>query len=187
ECLRTNHGAVTIGTGSKVADRLTQVDHKPNRNCQCTECRFDRNSGCANPHACARTASIKLTQILPKWTDRREDRDMQPVELASDDARVLVNMPKTSVSLSQGFTVLTKHDQDNETYHPRRQRVRRHQIDPVVETVIISCAGYGLRAGQSNAIACGGLWLGPGHESNMGIKIPDSIPASLTNGTLTAI
>ncbi|KAJ7586095.1 hypothetical protein C8J56DRAFT_726051, partial [Mycena floridula] len=73
ECLRTNHGATTIGVGSNIASRLTQPDHRPVHHCQCPDCRFDRDSGCDNPHACAKVAARKLAQTLPKWTDQRED------------------------------------------------------------------------------------------------------------------
>ncbi|KAJ7587775.1 hypothetical protein C8J56DRAFT_713257, partial [Mycena floridula] len=67
-CLRTNHDALTIGSGSKVAERLSQEDHQPQQNCECSGCHQDRDSGCNNPHACAKAVSIRLTQLHPKWT-----------------------------------------------------------------------------------------------------------------------
>ncbi|KAJ7589205.1 hypothetical protein C8J56DRAFT_784532 [Mycena floridula] len=187
ECLRTNHGATTIGTGSQVIRRLTQVEHRASQSCQCVDCRLDRDHGCSNPHSCAKTASNRLAQILPKWTHQQVDIDQPPLELPDEDTRILIKPTMRLESLTQGFRVMTKHDTVNETYKPRRSRARRNALNHAVETITISCAGYGRRTGQSNATACGGLWLGIGHQSNIGVKIPDIIPQSPTNGALTVI
>ncbi|KAJ7055339.1 hypothetical protein C8F01DRAFT_964696, partial [Mycena amicta] len=67
-CLRETHGVQTVGQGIEILERLQSDDHSPHWACQCEPCVRDRDeSGCQNPHACAKTVAARLGQIQTKW------------------------------------------------------------------------------------------------------------------------
>ncbi|KAJ6559269.1 hypothetical protein B0H10DRAFT_1649651, partial [Mycena sp. CBHHK59/15] len=67
-CLRSNHGALTIGNGLDITLRLGNPLHSARATCACDECEEDRERHrCKDPHACTTKAVSRLRQIQPKW------------------------------------------------------------------------------------------------------------------------
>ncbi|KAI0044500.1 hypothetical protein FA95DRAFT_1496977, partial [Auriscalpium vulgare] len=69
-CLQDNHRIKTVAHLLKASHRLTHLvqgrRHAARRNCACLDCRFDRVTGCENPHKCAEEARARIDNILPK-------------------------------------------------------------------------------------------------------------------------
>ncbi|KAI0047074.1 hypothetical protein FA95DRAFT_1493083, partial [Auriscalpium vulgare] len=69
-CLQMTHKIKTVAQLIKAARRLDHMvngrRHAARRNCACIDCRFDRITGCENPHRCAEEARARINNILPK-------------------------------------------------------------------------------------------------------------------------
>ena len=183
-CLLNNHAtrsvADLIKLANKVSERTRNNAHEPSQACVCMECVQDRLGGCKNPHACAREAETRLSDIAPKYNplavehhdtlsltpDRKARNSGDPVE---GQQRLFDPTITCKNGIDECFRVFTNPERIS-----RRPASRRPQQGTYLDHVEmrVYTDGACMNNGKRNARCGSGIWIEENHVLNKALKVP---------------
>ncbi len=187
-CLRTTHGARTVGDFLQIARAQEVPAHRPRATCRCAECVSLRaRSGCANPHLCSARAKEMLATLPTKWDPRGE----QPEDY---EGAIMDDVGKEG--LDQGDVPF---DRRVTTYGDLGQALRIFTSDEPVSNVSLETRiredGTGLTIatdgscthnGERRARAGAGIYAEEQPRLNLSFKLPDRLEQSNQTGEIVA-
>ncbi|KAH7903929.1 hypothetical protein BJ138DRAFT_1107255 [Hygrophoropsis aurantiaca] len=191
KCLRSKHNISTVGDLEKIANRNDRT-HRVRKNCNCEDCKADRDRGCMNPYRCKKTARMIMASILPKWnpsiTITPPRRDLNPNEVLEAS----IAFKKQDDITFNPFLVLEGHPENglrilgNKIDRRDNLNISQERVPDSQEVAVaVICEANRIDRDGMN-VSAGGVWFGPSDDCNTYSKVPEEI-AKQGSGAIQAI
>lgn len=186
KCLKTIHQIKTITDIATITKRLRRInpndEHFAYSECTCTDCSYDRDLSCKNPHRCSEAANLIIRSLKPKYRptsgplnhDRLSltpDRELQN-ETAKKENKALIFNPSIqhNGNLASYFRVFTEKNTESDT--PAKRPTTNNEEQNAEEAITVYTDGSYQTLPNGEASTGSGIWFGENDPRNKSLKVP---------------